>query len=283
MLPGAPACRRRARTARRIRSLDARHPRRRRHGRGRRARSRPRRGAAARRRRLRGHPPLRRPAVRARRAPRAHGAQRREPAPAVRRRRRARRRARAARARPARSTRALRLVVTRGGRRIGILHPPTVLPETISLATITYAPTRVLDGVKSLSYGANMLATRLAQRGRRRRGAARHAARPRARGADDVVLLRPRRRALHAAAVGPHPRLDQPPRAAGGHRRAGARDDARRPRVDQRGVPRLVAARGAAGALDRRPRRCRRRPGPVSVAAAERVREHIEAALRPPA
>ena len=45
---------------------------------------------------------------------------------------------------------ALRLVVTRGGRRIGILHPPTVFAPTISLATIAYAPTRVLDGVKVL-------------------------------------------------------------------------------------------------------------------------------------
>jgi branched-chain amino acid aminotransferase len=57
---------------------------------------------------------------------------------------------------------ALRLVVTRGGRRIGLLHPPKAFADTISLATITYSPTRVLDGVKSLSYGANMLATRLA-------------------------------------------------------------------------------------------------------------------------
>jgi len=45
---------------------------------------------------------------------------------------------------------ALRLVVTRGGRRIGILHPPKVFAPTISLATIAYAPTRVLDGVKVL-------------------------------------------------------------------------------------------------------------------------------------
>jgi branched-chain amino acid aminotransferase len=57
---------------------------------------------------------------------------------------------------------ALRLVVTRGGRRIGVLHPPKTFEPTISLATITYSPTRLLDGVKSLSYGANMLATRVA-------------------------------------------------------------------------------------------------------------------------
>ena len=57
----------------------------------------------------------------------------------------------------------LRLVVTRGGRRIGMLETLPERPETISLQTITYTPTRVLDGVKSLSYAANMLATRLAR------------------------------------------------------------------------------------------------------------------------
>ncbi len=58
---------------------------------------------------------------------------------------------------------AMRLVVTRGGHRLGMLEPLKELPDTISLATVVYAPTRILDGVKSLSYGANMLATRLAQ------------------------------------------------------------------------------------------------------------------------
>ena len=52
----------------------------------------------------------------------------------------------------------------------------------------------LLDGVKSLSYAANMLATPPRARAGRRRGAARHAARPRARGADVVVLLLARRR-----------------------------------------------------------------------------------------
>ena len=48
-------------------------------------------------------------------------------------------------------------------------------------------------------------------RARLRRGAARDPARPRARGADVVALLgRRRRRALHAAARRPHPRLDHP-------------------------------------------------------------------------
>jgi branched-chain amino acid aminotransferase len=57
----------------------------------------------------------------------------------------------------------LRLVVTRGGRRIAIVEP---MPERLAVArvgTITYAPNRVLDGLKTLSYAGNMLATRLAR------------------------------------------------------------------------------------------------------------------------
>jgi branched-chain amino acid aminotransferase len=56
----------------------------------------------------------------------------------------------------------LRIVITRGGRRVLLTEPLHVWPERIRLRTVTYSPTRVLDGVKSLSYAANMLATRLA-------------------------------------------------------------------------------------------------------------------------
>lgn len=75
---------------------------------------------------------------------------------------------------------ALRLLVTRGGRRIGIVEDLHELPDTVALATVTYSPTRVLDGVKSLSYAANMLATRVA----------------REQGADEALLVSPHGRVL---------------------------------------------------------------------------------------
>src|SRR5436190_20243361 len=59
----------------------------------------------------------------------------------------------------------LRILVTRGGRRLLLTEP---LPaqstaESITLGVVTYSPTRVLDQIKSLSYGGNMLASRLAR------------------------------------------------------------------------------------------------------------------------
>jgi branched-chain amino acid aminotransferase len=57
----------------------------------------------------------------------------------------------------------LRVVVTRGGRRIAIVEPLPHRPPVARVATITYAPGRILDGLKTLSYAGNMLAGRLAK------------------------------------------------------------------------------------------------------------------------
>jgi branched-chain amino acid aminotransferase len=69
----------------------------------------------------------------------------------------------------------LRIVVTRGGRRILLTENLPPRGETVSLASVRYSPSIILTGVKSLSYGANMQATRLAQ----------------GKGADEALLVRP--------------------------------------------------------------------------------------------
>ncbi|HSD24950.1 MAG TPA: aminotransferase class IV [Solirubrobacterales bacterium] len=71
----------------------------------------------------------------------------------------------------------LRLVATRGGRRLAFTEnlPPYATKERARVISVTYAPSVILNGVKSLSYAANMKAIRLAE----------------AEGADDAVLVRP--------------------------------------------------------------------------------------------
>jgi branched-subunit amino acid aminotransferase/4-amino-4-deoxychorismate lyase len=76
----------------------------------------------------------------------------------------------------------LRVVITRGGRRLLLTEQAAPKPPGVRLGSVTYAPTRVLDGVKSLSYGANMLCTRLAQE----------------RGFDEALLVTPHGRVLEA-------------------------------------------------------------------------------------
>jgi branched-chain amino acid aminotransferase len=74
----------------------------------------------------------------------------------------------------------LRVLATRGGHRIALLEPLPALPQALSLGCVTFGPVRLLDGIKSLSYAANMLATRLA----------------RERGFDDALLVTPHGRVL---------------------------------------------------------------------------------------
>jgi branched-chain amino acid aminotransferase len=76
----------------------------------------------------------------------------------------------------------LRVVLTRGGRRLLLTEPLPSTPERVRLGVVEYAPTRVLDGIKSLSYGANMLCGRLA----------------RERGFDEALLVTPHGRVLEA-------------------------------------------------------------------------------------
>jgi branched-chain amino acid aminotransferase len=76
----------------------------------------------------------------------------------------------------------LRIVVTRGGRRLLLTEPLPSMPDQVRLGPVTYSPTLVLDGVKSLSYGANMLCSRLA----------------RERGFDEALLVTPAGHVLEA-------------------------------------------------------------------------------------
>ena len=77
----------------------------------------------------------------------------------------------------------LRFFATRGGRRIVLIGPLPRRPALARLATVRFAPNRVTDGLKTLSYAANMLALRLAEE----------------QGYDDALLVTPHGRVLEGA------------------------------------------------------------------------------------
>jgi branched-chain amino acid aminotransferase len=76
----------------------------------------------------------------------------------------------------------LRIILTAGGRRLLTTEPVPQHAEQIRVGYVTYAPVRILDGIKSLSYGSNMLATRVAKE----------------RGFDEALLVTPHGRVLEA-------------------------------------------------------------------------------------
>jgi len=173
---------------------------------------------------------------------------------------------------------ALRLLVTRGGRRIGLVEPLKQLPPTLALATVTYSPTRVLDGTKSLSYAGNMLATRLA----------------REQGADEALLVTPHGRVLEGPTTSFFYVLDgelcTPPlsdrildsitRAAliavtDVRERITTRDDL--PAIGEAFLASSIREVHAVRSIDEIV--IDQAPGPVSLEAAARMREHIETAL----
>jgi branched-chain amino acid aminotransferase len=74
----------------------------------------------------------------------------------------------------------VRMLATRGGRRIVLTEPIAAIPPALHLVPVTYAPPRLLDAIKSLSYAANMLASRIA----------------REQGGDEALLVTPHGRVL---------------------------------------------------------------------------------------
>lgn len=74
----------------------------------------------------------------------------------------------------------VRTIVTRGGARIAMLEQPQDHTGPIALRTVLHAPSPLLDQIKSVSYAANMRATRLAVE----------------QGAEDALLVSPQGRVL---------------------------------------------------------------------------------------
>ena len=76
----------------------------------------------------------------------------------------------------------VRIVCTRGGTRLVMSEAIASYPEAVGLGYVTYQPTIVLSGLKTLSYAGNVLASRLAQE----------------RGFDEALLVTPTHEVLEA-------------------------------------------------------------------------------------
>jgi branched-subunit amino acid aminotransferase/4-amino-4-deoxychorismate lyase len=174
---------------------------------------------------------------------------------------------------------AMRVVVTRGGHRLAMIEELKPLPATLAVATIEYAPTRVLDGVKSLSYAANVLARRIAQE----------------QGADEALLVTPHGRVLEGPTCTFVCSLDgqtlvTPPLSEHildsiTRRRLAAMGDIREQVVTRDDLPRVQEAFMASTLREVHPIRTidgtqlAETPGPLSRDAAARIRAHIEQEL----